>query len=1354
MKRNLLRPMLAFLLVLTGSMNVMALETYDFQELCMKLGKGGPWAVNDGGDANFTLGTEEAPIVMHYLGDYTDEGFSWNKRFAFEYVEAETNNNVLCVRNKNNKKDKNCGLFSWDKTHLFSILDLKDGDKVTITTLAGTTTFVSTNVTAEVNEGDEVASGTAYTISTTDETTRLDIEMAKATLIAKIEIEPYGVETVPVITVTPKTLKLIPGATSKLTASVSPATETQWSSSDESVATVAEDGTVTAIAAGTATITNSWKSEISDATASDACEITVADVDLSAYPLARIYDFTALGDVTLTLQEDAAGAIWNAANDKNNNVFFCTNEGLELIAVQAAVSSNKGWSIVDGEGLFLATGAGRCAAVGGIKKGQIVEFIYTGDGFYTKSDGSDDGIAKTALNEGVGRAIYQADEAGMIGFELIKGNAVKQINIYGEGEAEVTKKTIALMPGVWDLDGATFAAYAWAGEENVWFPFVELSGVYATQIPDTFTGITLVRLKPATDETYDSENYGLNWNNKWNQTDDIDFTAIADHTVFTITGWGEGEGNSTYTAATAVETAKAALQNFVTVAQKLGIDTTDAEALLASDEATVEQINAAMQTLLVALQQKAGDVVAMLKAFFAQFDTEAATALADYFTAAETALAGTDYDAMREATTALAVKCLEEGKSAMEKVDNYLRKMEDETVNADLDAAKAAIASITDPNEILGLIPVIEKLKDDMTPAVMTYLAGVGTLISEGAAAGKDVSAVQTAYTNVLTLAVNYNAGTATLVEMGTALYELIKAVEAYKAAAERIVFPDNAVVFDFEAAAAAEENPANKNGSAANGQAFYGWEKADKTDSKRQDYKGYEWAEGSVLPEVCQVWRRSDRINGNVKDGGLYCPNDREMAVDGLEPGSKVIIVYDAELATNKELVWAIGDGTSAVTEENPVAVVRATATIDGTELVTGESTIASGAEIVVNSVTPAENGTGYIVFQVKQGMYIKQIAVVPAEEEVSKAYQFVAAEWPAGDPGRISPENVVIDAEANTITVSQTGQNNVALKFVTDKEYTVEPEQRYFTIRATGLSTSDGASYLWWLNNANHGTQVAPTTTYEDEGVTVFAWDIRTCGLGDNFSATETTTLQTTGDWITTFGMTLADETVPAVISYIGFEETVPSAIEEYEYEFVASEWPAGDPGRISAGNVVVDEVANTITVDATGDNNVALNFKTDKVYYITQPVKYFVIQATGLSTEEGKSYLWWLNAKNNGAQVVPAIVSTDDSGLTTFAWDITADATFASGFNPEGMSYLDGTGASTWGWTTTFGMTLADASVPAVISYIGYEPEGSPITAISTIKVANSTNDAIYNLSGQRVVKAQKGLYIINGKKMMVK
>lgn len=180
---------------------------------------------------------------------------------------------------------------------------------------------------------------------------------------------------------------------------------------------------------------------------------------------------------------------------------------------------------------------------------------------------------------------------------------------------------------------------------------------------------------------------------------------------------------------------------------------------------------------------------------------------------------------------------------------------------------------------------------------------------------------------------------------------------------------------YDFTAAEAAGENPDNFNGNQNNGQGFYGWEKADKTDSKRNDYKGYTWAEGSVLPEECHVWRRSDRINNNVKNGGLYCPNNREMAVDGLEVGYVVEITYDnAEAADgSKDIIWAIGDGTS----EGGPGSARATATIDGVEAVTGVTPIASGAKIEVKSVTPAEKGTGYIVFQVKKNMVIKKIVI-----------------------------------------------------------------------------------------------------------------------------------------------------------------------------------------------------------------------------------------------------------------------------------------------------------------------------------------------------------------------------------------
>ncbi len=424
-------------------------ETWDFQELCMKLGKGGPWAVNDGGDAGFTVGD----ATMHFLGDYTDQGFEWNKHIAYEYV---ADRGKFTMRNRNNKKDKNCGMFSWDFAHYVSLPDLKKGDQVTITVLAGDVKFVSDNVEGAA-AGDKVVSDNAYTIKG-DGAQRLDIQMAAATLIAKIVIEPAGVEVIPTVAIDKQTLALIPQATMKLTATSTPAAaKKQWKSDNEAVATIAEDGTVTAVSAGTAKIICYWQSEQSSKTSGDTCVVTVADVDLSEYVAVKTYDFKAMEATTLEIGTEAAGKIWNAANNVNNSVYFCTNAGLEDIAIQAVMGSdNKGWTINE-NGFFLGTGAGRCAAIGNVKTGQIVEIIYTGDAFYTTS--ADDGIEKTALNEGVGRAIYKADADGMLGFELIKGNAVEKIVVYDlAGVTAIgTAKAAALQGIVYSLSGQKIA---------------------------------------------------------------------------------------------------------------------------------------------------------------------------------------------------------------------------------------------------------------------------------------------------------------------------------------------------------------------------------------------------------------------------------------------------------------------------------------------------------------------------------------------------------------------------------------------------------------------------------------------------------------------------------------------------------------------------------------------------------------------------------------------------------------------------------------------------------------------------------------------------------------------------------
>jgi hypothetical protein len=76
--------------------------------------------------------------------------------------------------------------------------------------------------------------------------------------------------------VTPKELTLTVGETGQITATVTPSNATNkkvnWSSSDETIATVDENGAVTAVAAGTATIT---ATSAADSSKKDSCVVTV-----------------------------------------------------------------------------------------------------------------------------------------------------------------------------------------------------------------------------------------------------------------------------------------------------------------------------------------------------------------------------------------------------------------------------------------------------------------------------------------------------------------------------------------------------------------------------------------------------------------------------------------------------------------------------------------------------------------------------------------------------------------------------------------------------------------------------------------------------------------------------------------------------------------------------------------------------------------------------------------------------------------------------------------------------------------------------------------------------------------------
>lgn len=115
-----------------------------------------------------------------------------------------------------------------------------------------------------------------------------------------------------------------------------------------------------------------------------------------------------------------------------------------------------------------------------------------------------------------------------------------------------------------------------------------------------------------------------------------------------------------------------------------------------------------------------------------------------------------------------------------------------------------------------------------------------------------------------------------------------------------------------------------------------------------------------------------------------------------------------------------------------------------------------------------------------------------------------------------------------------------------------------------------------------------------------------------------------------------------------------------------------------------------------------------------------------------------------------LTPATTEGDD----TFATDLKTGATTANG-TQYGFTSKSGTPA--------FAQVVSGQNIPAKKGYIVLSGAsaakysicfGDEATGIHTIEAASAANGAMYNLAGQRVDKAYKGIVIVNGKKYLNK
>ena len=565
------------------------------------------------------------------------------------------------------------------------------------------------------------------------------------------------------------------------------------------------------------------------------------------------------------------------------------------------------------------------------------------------------------------------------------------------------------------------------------------------------------------------------------------------------------------------------------------------------------------------------------------------------------------------------------------------------------------------------------------------------------------------------------------------------------KAVTVSATFKDKRIVYDFAAeqaliAAGTVEKPGHLNGNQNNGQGFNAY-----SVKIRNDYKGYVKKEGSTLPETCNIWRRSDRFDQDASwnvAGGVNMPNDREFAIDGLTPGSKVVIEYDATNASEgSKIIWAVGENNKlgeAVGAGEGIPVT--TATIGGVEAVPNETAIASGAEILIKSVTPAVKGTGYMVIKVKKNMLISKISILVNEDAVSNAV------------------TVADGIENGTVKVNRT------TAYEGDDVYVTATPAEGYELDAIAVKDADGADV----------TVTDGKFTMPAKAVTVSATFKKLASLyiiGDMNGWDRTAMTEMTFNAET---QTFEYEYAPTTTAYFAFADKQltadeAAADEDWAIFNATNRYAIGENDKEATLNeaIALQKVNGTIVLKPVKEGtsykiSVAKDLSTITISGEAapepQPVTVDKLFIMGTGTPKGWEGTTELTF-NEATQAFEYEATVTEDTYLTFG-----DAEFASWadfngkhrFAPaegntdavldqavqlvlvnDGCVVLKNAGTYKISVTKDLKMTITAA--------------GTGINSIAADKMKDAT---IYTISGQRVEKAQKGLYIINGKKVVIK
>lgn len=120
---------------------------------------------------------------------------------------------------------------------------------------------------------------------------------------------------------------------------------------------------------------------------------------------------------------------------------------------------------------------------------------------------------------------------------------------------------------------------------------------------------------------------------------------------------------------------------------------------------------------------------------------------------------------------------------------------------------------------------------------------------------------------------------------------------------------------------------------------------------------------------------------------------------------------------------------------------------------------------------------------------------------------------------------------------------------------------------------------------------------------------------------------------------------------------------AMAQTRYTFQAREYVSTDAARAPQSAFTYDDSKNTLTITASGTNNIAFQMDKSKVdgkYFIYGSQQYYVVEGSDLTTTPAtNSYMWWFNGANKGSQEPATYHFTTEAGTTLVVWNIAQNA-----------------------------------------------------------------------------------------------